>query len=147
MLEEVTPTNVPWDLLMLADPSRPQIEKYIHQARTFVLYRDASIVGVLVLVARQDTIEIMNIAVAPAFQGQGLGKLLLAEAKRIAKLTGAKSMRIGTGNSSLSQLALYQKAGFRIESIDRDFFVRNYDEPIIENGIVCRDMIRLSMEL
>ncbi|MGQ0452883.1 GNAT family N-acetyltransferase, partial [Bacillus sp. SS-TM] len=49
--------------------------------------------------------------------------------------------------SSVSQFALYQKCGFRIFSIDFDYFSKHYEEEIIENGIVCRDMIRLAMEL
>lgn len=54
---------------------------------------------------------------------------------------------VGTGNSSLDQLAFYQKGGFRICGVDRDFFVQNYDQQIVENAIQCLDMIRLSMEL
>lgn len=33
-------------------------------------------------------------------------------------------------------------------AIDRDFFVRHYEEPIIiENGMVLQDMVRLSQDL
>ena len=31
--------------------------------------------------------------------------------------------------------------------IDFDFFTRHYSEAIFENGIKCRDMIRLSRDL
>ena len=41
----------------------------------------------------------------------------------------------------------YQKAGFRITGVIPNFFKDNYDEEIIENGIPCRDMIRLTLEL
>jgi hypothetical protein len=44
-------------------------------------------------------------------------------------------------------LALYQKCGFRIVGVDLDFFIRHYPEKIYENGIQCRDMIRLSLDL
>lgn len=43
--------------------------------------------------------------------------------------------------------ALYQRCGFSIESIEKDYFVRHYPDPIYENGIECRDMVRLRMEL
>lgn len=56
---------------------------------------------------------------------------------------GFETVEIGTGNSSIDQLAFYQKCGFRIAAIDPDFFIRHYPEPIFENGIQCRDMIRL----
>ncbi|MED2175925.1 GNAT family acetyltransferase, partial [Bacillus thuringiensis] len=32
-------------------------------------------------------------------------------------------------------------------SVDKDFFLRNYNEEIYENGIQCMDMIRLTQNL
>jgi hypothetical protein len=58
----------------------------------------------------------------------------------------AKALWVGTGNSSLSQLALYQKCGFRIREIESGFF-ESYPEPIVENGIRCIDMVRLRVDL
>nr|WP_084135835.1 N-acetyltransferase [Jeotgalicoccus psychrophilus] len=53
----------------------------------------------------------------------------------------------GTRNSSIGQLALYQKCGFKITGVDKSFFIRNYEEEILENGIQCRDIIRLTQKL
>lgn len=92
-------------------------------------------------------IEIMNLAVDEFHQGKGLSTLLLKHGIQIAAEKGFNAIEIGTGNSSLNQLALYQKVGFRITGIDHDFFIKNYEEPIFENGIQCRDMVRLSMHL
>ncbi|WP_157405954.1 hypothetical protein [Bacillus manliponensis] len=36
--------------------------------------------------------------------------------------------------------------GFRINCIDFDYFSKHYEEEIIENDIVCRDIIRLTMD-
>lgn len=58
--------------------------------------------------------EIMNIAVAEHLQGKGIGKKLLRHAIETAKGYGMSKLEVGTGNSSVSQLALYQKCGFRI---------------------------------
>ena len=33
------------------------------------------------------------------------------------------------------------------QASDSLLFIKNYDEKITENGIICRDMIRLAMEL
>lgn len=46
---------------------------------------------------------------------------MLSHAIQIAKEMNIKTVEIGTGNSSVSQLALYQKYGFRIVGVDRDF--------------------------
>lgn len=57
-----------------------------------------------------------------------------------------ESIEIGTGNSSIQELALYQKCGFRLKEIIHDYFVDNYDEPIFENSIQCRDMVLLQLK-
>ena len=80
-------------------------------------------------------------------QGKGFGKQLVIDAIEVAKSRGYRTIEIGTGNSSIGQLALYQKCGFRITGVDIDFFIRHYPEEIFENSIQCRDMIRLSQDL
>lgn len=72
---------------------------------------------------------------------------MLFSAINISKKLNAKVLEVGTGNSSISQLAFYQKCGFRIVGVDKDFFKRHYEERIIENGIECIDMIRLNIDL
>ncbi len=105
------------------------------------------IIGVYVLVKKDENkMEIMNLAVRENKRGQGLGKALIHDAIQRSADHGAKKVVIGTGNSSLGQLALYQKCHFRITEIIEGFF-DNYPEPIIENGILCRDMIRLCYEI
>lgn len=142
---DLSPSEYPWDLLLLADPSREAITRYIHNSQVFGLYLSSDLAGVLVLTNLEDgVVEIKNLAVDPVFQGKGLGRRLLEEAIARCRIQGAREVVIGTGNSSVSQLALYQKVGFQIVGIDKDFFTRNYTETIVENGIVCRDMIRLS---
>lgn len=42
---------------------------------------------------------------------------------------------------------LYQQEGFDLKVLDRDYFVRNYPEPIWENGIQCRHRLILEKEL
>ncbi|PKL30065.1 MAG: GNAT family N-acetyltransferase, partial [Spirochaetae bacterium HGW-Spirochaetae-10] len=64
-----------------------------------------------------------------------------------AQKNGSRSIVIGTGNSSLTQLSLYQKLGFRMDHIIKDFFTDNYSEPIVENGLLCRDMVVLKRDL
>ena len=138
----------PFELLLLADPSLVMVEEYLAVGKCRVAEMAGEIVGVYVL-ARLDleTMEIMNVAVRERLHGQGIGKRLVEDAIHVARELGVQSLEVGTGNSSIGQLALYQKCGFRMEGVIKDFFVDNYDEEIIENGIQCRDMIRLVKEL
>lgn len=141
--------NVPLDLLLLADPSQEMIEEYLQRGQCYVgLNEREQVIAVIVLLpTRPGTLEIVNIAVREAFQGRGIGKKLIYFAMDKAREQNVKTIEIGTGNSSVGQLLLYQKCGFRITGIDRDFFIRHYSEEIYENGIQCRDMIRLSHDL
>ena len=138
----------PFPLLLLADPSRQLVEAYLAQGECYVAEEKEEIIGVFVLVPLSEiTLEIKNIAVREDRQGEGLGKKLLQEAIRVAKNKGYERIEIGTGNSSIGQFALYQKCGFRIADVIRDFFVDQYDEVIMENGIQCTDMIRLTLDI
>jgi GNAT superfamily N-acetyltransferase len=82
-----------------------------------------------------------------AMQGRDFGTKLVSHAIQTARSNGCKTIEVGTGNSSIGQLAFYQKCGFRIVGVDRDSFVKHYQEAIYERGIQCRDMIRLSLDL
>lgn len=142
--EEVMPMN----LLLLADPSERLVSDYTARGTCYVLEKAEKIIGVYVLLrTRPDTVELVNVAVDENYHGQGFGKQLVLHAIQEAKRKGYRTIEIGIGNSGVTQLALYQKCGFRMVSIDRDFFLRHYEEPIYENGIQVVDMVRLEMDL
>ncbi|RHX85502.1 GNAT family N-acetyltransferase [Leptospira stimsonii] len=141
-------TELPLELLLSADPSIELVNEYLKRGICYVARSKTETVGIYVLIyTRPETMELVNVAVEERFQGKGIGKSLVLHAISKAKELKMKVLEIGTGNSSLSQLALYQKCGFRISGIDRDFFLKHYAEPIYENGIRCTDMIRLSLDL
>ncbi|WP_245954572.1 GNAT family N-acetyltransferase [Paenibacillus flagellatus] len=138
----------PLDLLLLADPSRKAVDDYLRRGTCMVAELAGDVVGVYVLIAtRPLTAELVNVAVAEPLHGKGIGKRLVLHAIETAKTLGYADIEVGTGNSGMLQLALYQKCGFRITGVDPDFFVRHYPEEIVENGIRCRDMVRLSLSL
>ena len=145
LLKHETP---PFELLLLADPSRELVGQYIANGECHIAEEQGKIVGVYVLVKLAvTTMEIINIAIDERIHGRGIGKKLMSDAIQTAKMLGCKSLEVGTGNSSIGQLAFYQKCGFRIDGVIKDFFVDHYEEEIFENGIQCRDMIRLSLTI
>jgi Acetyltransferase (GNAT) family. len=140
--------NPPMDLLLDADPSRRIVEEYLKRGECYVAEIDGRVIGVYVLLpTRPETVELVNIAVAPEYRNRGIGKQLVLDAIETAKKQGYRIIEVGTGNSSIGPLMLYQKCGFRITGVDIDFFTRHYPEEIMENGIPCRDMIRLALDL
>lgn len=140
--------QIPYGLLLLADPSKEMIDAYLKHSKIFVAALNQSVIGAFVLFPLSATAaEIKNIAVKQEFQGQGVGKLLLDHAVETARKENYKSICIGTANSSVGQLCLYQKKGFEMTGIVKNFFLNNYPEPIYENGIQAKHMILLTREL
>lgn len=140
--------DIPFDLLELADPSRIKINEYLKTGTCYVAKIDSKIVGVLVLNQIDATsIEVKNIAVDESEQGKGFGKALLRYSELVSRELGFNKLVIGTGNSSFDQLAFYQKEGFEMCKIKKDFFLTNYTEPIFENGIQCKHMVILEKKL
>ncbi len=132
------------ELLLLADPSEGLVRGYANTSNTVGATLGGEPIGVYVLLDKgEGLMELKNIAVHPDWQGKGFGKILIGHALERAGDRGATCMEVGTGNSSLDQLAFYEKAGFRRDRTDNGFFLRNYDEPIFENGMQCTDMIYL----
>lgn len=135
-------------LLLDADPSRKIVDSYLPRAHKFELSTGGQLLGLIVLLpTRPETVEIVNIAVDEKFQNHGYGEKLLRFAINWAQKQNYHTLEIGTGSTSFGQLYLYQKCGFRIVGVDTDFFVDNYDEPIIENKLVLKDMLRLKLRI
>src|SRR5262249_16055269 len=135
---------IPYHLLLNADPSPQLIVKYLETAELHIAFLNGEVIASLVLDSSgKDILEIKNIAVDERYQGRGIGQKLPAYAEAIAKGKNVSNMLIGTGNSSIGQLYLYQKSGFEITEIKKNFFHENYYEPIFEHGIPCRHMIVL----
>lgn len=136
--------DIPYDLLLQADPSIKEIQSYFDRSACFVIKLDRTIIGVAVLFAQpNEAVEIKNISVHENFQGKGLGTALLSYLEQYCVKQAYQQLIIKTGNSSIGQLYLYQKNGFEIEEIEKDFFTNNYEEEIIENGIQCKHRIVL----
>lgn len=137
--------KIPYELLLLADPSKDLINENLKQSGVFTAKQDDEILGVAVLYPlTTETVEIKNIAVKPEFQGQGIGSCLIENIVNFVLLNGQKSICIGTANSSIGQLYLYQKIGFKITEIKRYFFTTNYTSPIYENDIRAKHLLLLT---
>ena len=133
-----------FELFLLADPSYNQINSYIMESVIYGAYLDDILIATYALLPIDElTIEIKNIAVAENVQRKGVGTLLLDHAKETAISMGFKQITIGTANSSIYQLLFYQKCGFEIFELRKNFFTDNYHQPIFENGIQAKHMIML----
>lgn len=71
------------------------------------------IVAALELIPEKEVLLIENIAVDPAQQGTGLGKLLLAFAEDEARRQGFAALRLYTNEKMTENIAIYARFGYR----------------------------------
>ena len=145
-IEELGYADVPMSLLLLADPSERKLRDYLPNTSCFVRRQEGEVIAVAAIKnCGADTYELMNLAVSPTHQQTGIGTALLREVIDVYRQRGAVSLIVGTGSFGYP-LKFYQKLGFRVVSVERDFYLQHYDEPIFESGILLRDMIRLAFD-
>ncbi|KAB8143895.1 GNAT family N-acetyltransferase [Chloroflexia bacterium SDU3-3] len=135
-------------LLMLAEPSEWALRWGLaHLSDAVYAAEDAgALVGAVSVQWRSDPCEIEELGVAPERQGQGIGRAMVAWVAGEARRRGKTAILVGTPNSSIGNLAFYQRIGFRMDHIRRDYF-RYYNPPRVENGIPMRDMVMFRQEL
>jgi GNAT superfamily N-acetyltransferase len=66
----------------------------------------------IVLVDEDDHLVVNNVAVAPAWQGHGLGRALLAFAEAEARRRGFDEVRLHTNAAMADNIAMYPKLGY-----------------------------------
>lgn len=137
-------------LLLLADDSEQQVRSYEQLGDLYAFERDGKPLAIaLAIPFEPGTVELKAVAVDEAAHGKGIGKALLAAVIADLRDRGVRRVVLGTGNSGIGQIAFYQKAGFRLWKIERDFFsdARGYPPGLEENGIPLRDMVWFDQEL
>ncbi|KOS66922.1 GNAT family acetyltransferase [Lysinibacillus contaminans] len=133
--------------LLVADGNEEVVRKYMNDGELYAIYCGEHLAGVALLIKQSEaSIELKNIAVVPEFKGRGIGKIVLQMISDNCKAKGYTQVIVGTANSSIDNIAFYQKAGFRMERIEKDFF-SSYNKPIYENGIRAVDMVIFSKAL
>ena len=134
-------------LLLEADGSEPMLRAYLDQGELYELVSSDAPIGVVLLVpAKQDALEIKNIALGVEQRGRGLGRAAIEAIVDLARTRGAKCLMVGTADSSSGTAAFYRTCGFRDAGRIEGFF-DDYPEPVIEDGVRAHDMLRFEMVL
>lgn len=138
---------LPLCLMLEADPSADKIQSYVADSLGFAAKLDDKIIASCVVqIMAKTRAEIMNMAVTASHQQQGIGSALLQYVLSQLSNQGITRVELGTGTFG-HQLSFYQRAGFRVDTVVKDYFTQHYDAPIVENGITHQDMLRLSINL
>jgi GNAT superfamily N-acetyltransferase len=104
------------DIDRIGRPPAPTTADYaaaLEHSRVWVLVSDDAMVGVLVTEDRGDHLLLETVAVAPAAQGHGYGRLLLDRAERDAAELGHTEVRLYTNEAMTENLTFYPRHGYR----------------------------------
>lgn len=121
-------TLVDEDRAVLADP----FGRIVEQGGDVLVVRAASddaVIGCVALLAHPDGVfELAKMAVAPAAQGSGIGRRLIAAAISRARELGGSRVFLGTNSKLEPAVHLYERAGFGRITRDRvpvaDYYAR-----------------------
>ena len=98
-------------------PMLDDYEQVVRDHRTFVLEDGGEVIGVLVLMDKEDGLLLDNVAVLPSRQGEGLGRRLVEHAEREARRLGHDHLDLYTHRQMTENIAMYARYGY--EETDR----------------------------
>ncbi|GAA2904143.1 GNAT family N-acetyltransferase [Enterococcus pseudoavium] len=129
------------ELLLLADEQEDMVDRYLADGRMFVLYDPDLKSEAVVTRLNEQECELKNLATLPSQQGQGYGKALVQFLLH-KFLADYQTIYVGTGDTPAT-LNFYKSCGFHESHRVKNFFLDNYREPIIDQGVRLVDMIYL----
>ena len=134
------------DLLLLGDEEERMIDRYLQRGDMYAAFEDGQPVAVIVVTDEgEGTVEIKNLAVLPERQGRGIGRSMIEFVKN-AYRGRADKLILGTGDSPATT-GFYRRCGFVFSHRVPDFFTENYSRPIIDGGVLLRDMVYFKMDI
>ena len=79
----------------------------------WVVEGNGDLMGIIELVPHEDHLWVENVAITPACQRQGLGRLLLDHAEAQARRRGLREMGLLTNERYVDNIAMYARYGYR----------------------------------
>jgi GNAT superfamily N-acetyltransferase len=139
-------------LLLAAEPSERALRWGLAHLTdtTYRVELDGVLVGAANMQWRDEPCELLELAVAEENRSQGIGRWIIAWLLAEARRRGKRAMLVGTTNAAFGNIAFYQRCGFRMHSVRRDYFSyyeRHGSGPKYDNGIQVRDMLVLRFDL
>jgi ribosomal protein S18 acetylase RimI-like enzyme len=96
-------------------PMRVDYDEAVLKHRFDLLCEDGVLVALIETAREPDHLLIVNVAVSPACQKQGLGRRLLSHAEGLAIEAGYREIRLYTNSLMAENVALYRRLGYRVD--------------------------------
>lgn len=131
-------------LLYDADEDQARVRRLVTDGlhTTYIAFSGQEQIGAATMHWADAESEVEYIATAGDKRGKGYGKMLMAALIEEGRKRQIPAMLVGTDNTAFDTIAFYQKCGFRMYTVRRDFFAY-IQPPIMNNGIMLRDMLVL----
>jgi len=100
-------------------PMQADYARAIARHRIDLAFVEGGLAGLIETIEQPSHLLIENVAVAPAFQGRGLGRRLMAHAERLAAAKHYAEVRLYTNKAFAENVRLYLGLGYRIDREDR----------------------------
>lgn len=128
-------------MLLIADESEEMILRYLDRGDMYALFDGDGGARCIAVVTDEGggELELKNIVVDDAFQGRGYGRAMIDHIAKTYAPTH-RTLSVGTGDSPLT-VPFYEKCGFTRDHVVPNFFIDNYDHPMIEEGVQLIDMV------
>ena len=96
-------------------PMRADYDEAVRRHRIDLAFLDGGLAALIETIDKGDHLVIENVAVAPAFQGRGLGRHLLTHAEQVATELGYTEVRLYTNRMFKANVRLYLAFGYCID--------------------------------
>ena len=116
---------------------KPMVVDYdeaVRRNRFDLLFVDHVLAALIETADEASQLLIINVAVAPGFQGRGLGTRLMARAEEIAASLGRERIRLYTNRLWQENVLLYRKLGYHVDSeeaLDGEVFRVNMSKDLV----------------
>ena len=99
-------------------PMQADYDRAVREHRIDLALLGGALAGLIETIDQPDHLLIENVAVAPAFQGRGVGRRLMAHAEQLAAEQGHAELRLYTNARFEENVALYRRLGYRVDRED-----------------------------
>ncbi|MDQ0376456.1 GNAT family N-acetyltransferase [Amycolatopsis thermophila] len=107
-------------------PMQTDYRQAVTTHRIDLLYEDDRLVALIEMIPAVDHLLIENVAVRPADQGAGYGRLLMRHADLLAQSMGLPGVRLYTNSKFTENIRFYRRLGYRVDR----------EEPFLNGSLV-----------
>jgi len=117
--------TLPWSKESYLGELKNQFATYL------VCDKEAQVAGYVGIWVVFEEAHITNVAVAPQWRGQGLGRVLMEEAEKVARQKNALRILLEVRPSNYAALSLYQSLGYMETGRRKGYYSDNGEDAII----------------